>query len=137
MPAKKAPPVASCRHGVQAGQCYMCNGGKPAEPFAVSPPAPRRPKWNHGLPPAWLLVLRAAADLGERFSRTALILAVWQADKERFGLAGCEQYHPDANKVWVPCCGDRGLLGRKLMVKVGTDCYALTVEGRRVAREGR
>ena len=109
-------PIADChRHGAAARLA------------AQSATRPRRPL------DAWEVILLAAGGLGETFSRTAIVLAAWRADPKRFGLAGAEHFHPDANKVFSLLCGSQRLSPRiiePLTCKVGKGLYSLTAFGR-------
>jgi hypothetical protein len=83
-------------------------------------------------------ILLAASHLEEQgqspFSAEALIVAAWQKYPRTFGLKGYEEQHPDSNKVLAGIMGEKGLPRRGWLAKVGQKLYALTREGRQVAR---
>ena len=81
--------------------------------------------------PSWLKILRAAQRLenGQPFTANALVVAAWQLDHEAFGLEGHAEY-PDSNRVLWILMGQRGLVRRGLLERVGPKLYRLTSAGR-------
>ena len=68
------------------------------------------------------------------FSAEALIVASWQKFPKTFGLKGYTELYPDSNKILSSIMGEKGLAKRGWLVKMGQKLYALTREGRGVAR---
>lgn len=79
-------------------------------------------------------ILLAAVDLAgedgdEEFSAESLMVAAWQKYPETFGLKDYEQY-PDSNKVMTYLVGEKGMIGRGWLNKVGPKLYTLGYDGR-------
>jgi hypothetical protein len=82
------------------------------------------------------VILLAADDLmaqgGSEFSEWDLTLAAWNRDRNRFGLRGYAQSHPDHKRVMMEIMGRKPqnpiLLG--LMEKIRPNVYRLTPLGR-------
>lgn len=78
-------------------------------------------------------ILLAANDLEEKgqtpFSAEALIVAAWGKYPNTFGLKGFAQLHPDSNKILASIMGEKGLVRRGWLSKVGQKMYTLTREG--------
>ena len=68
------------------------------------------------------------------FSAEALIVASWQKFPKTFGLKGYVEQHPDSNKILSSIMGEKGLVRRGWLVKMGQKLYAVTREGRSVVR---
>jgi hypothetical protein len=82
------------------------------------------------------VILLAADDLmaqgGSEFSEWDLTIAAWNRDRNRFGLRGYAQNHPDHKRVMMEIMGRKPqnpiLLG--LMDKIRPNVYRLTPLGR-------
>lgn len=90
-------------------------------------------------------VLLAAADLAaagnQEFSEWDLTVAAWSRDRQRFGLRGYAQSHPDHKRVMMEIMGKKpsSPLQLKYLEKVRPNHYRLTALGKSVAagiREG-
>src|SRR5947199_8628207 len=68
------------------------------------------------------------------FSAVAFIVASWQKVPKTFGLKGYTELYPDSNKILSSIMGEKGLAKRGWLIKMGQKLYALTREGRNVAR---
>lgn len=77
--------------------------------------------------------LLAAATFDRPFTPEDLAVAAWKANKQWLGLAGYEDKHPNNKTVEAALYGVRGLVARKLLIKVGENgqkLYRLTLAGR-------
>jgi hypothetical protein len=83
-------------------------------------------------------ILLAASGLEEdgqtSFHAEALVVAAWRKYPRTFGLKGFEEEFPDSNKVLSSLMGEKGLVKRGWLLKVGQKLYSLTREGRQVVR---
>jgi hypothetical protein len=83
-------------------------------------------------------ILLAAAQLEEMgqspFSAEALTVAVWQKYPKSFGLKGFADQHPDSNKVLTSIMGEKGIVRKGWLAKMGQKLYSLTRDGRQVVR---
>lgn len=75
-----------------------------------------------------------AAELLERagtipYTTEQLTVAVWEQDRTAFGLKGFEDIHPDNHRILSALSGDRGLVGRKFLDRVGKGLFQLTQQG--------
>ena len=70
-----------------------------------------------------MMVLRIAKTLSQPFTLTQLVLACWKSDPKQFGLPGAEDQSASDRKVYVPFCGERGLIRLNLLRKVGPYTY--------------
>ncbi|MDE2097143.1 MAG: hypothetical protein KGL39_07845 [Patescibacteria group bacterium] len=68
------------------------------------------------------------------FGLEMLIVAAWKAFPDTFGLKGCSDLFPDANRVIAALSGERGMVRAGLLVKEGQKLYSLTCDGRRRLR---
>ncbi len=103
----------------------------PPSDFPSSPPG--RKEWT--LLEKILLAAAALEEAGQSpVSAEALIVAAWKRHPRTFGLKGYEDHYPDSNKVLSGIMGEKGLPKRGWLAKVGQKLYALTREGRQVAR---
>lgn len=68
------------------------------------------------------------------FSASALVVAAWTLFPKVFGLEGFETAHPDSNRVLAGCMGRQGVAAKGWLVRMGSKRYALTAEGKAVAR---
>lgn len=76
------------------------------------------------------IILRAAESLPHSFTISQLVVAVWEHDKQRFGLSGYEDKYPDSCKVFPYLCGQRGLVGVGVMRRLADGRYQLiTTQG--------
>lgn len=124
-----SPPSAACRrHGVF--YCHACTVNNRPMKRPVQTAAGATIYTPGGEPARWQTVLRAAAELGATFGRTALVLAAWRADPAAFGLEGAEAHHPDANAVFTYVYGENGLVRRGYFKPAGRGVWALTEKGR-------
>jgi hypothetical protein len=77
-------------------------------------------------------ILQAAGSLPATFSDAELVVASWEADKERFGLRGFEQRYPHSNKVIAEICGKKPcspiVLG--YLARIAPNTFRLTDVGR-------
>lgn len=83
------------------------------------------------------ILLAAAALEAEQispFSAEALIVAAWKMFPRVFGLRGFADLHPDSNKVMTSVMGEKGLVRRGYLAKMGKKLYMLTREGRQRVR---
>ena len=83
-------------------------------------------------------ILVAAESLDKQgqspFSAEALIVASWQKFPRTFGLKGFAEQYPDSNKILSSIMGEKGLVRRGWLVKMGQKMYAITRDGRIVVR---
>jgi len=83
-------------------------------------------------------ILLAADHLDKQghspFSAEALTVTAWQKFSKTFGLKGYTDHHPDSNKILTSIMGEKGLVRRGWLVKMGQKLYALTRDGRLVVR---
>jgi hypothetical protein len=83
-------------------------------------------------------ILLAADHLDKQghspFSAEALTVTAWQKFSKTFGLKGYTEHHPDSNKILTSIMGEKGLVRRGWLVKMGQKLYALTRDGRLVVR---
>lgn len=76
-------------------------------------------------------VLAAAAALDrEVFTAEELVVAAWRRDPKVFGLAGFEQQHPNAHKVFAILMGQRGLVHQGYLTRLETRQLKITEAGR-------
>lgn len=80
------------------------------------------------------MILLSAVALEEQghstFTAEELIVAVWRRYPGSFGLKGFVEQHPDANKVLTSLMGEKGIVRRGWLAKMGQKLYALTRDGR-------
>jgi hypothetical protein len=80
------------------------------------------------------MLLLSAVALEEEghltFTAEELVVAAWQRFPRPFGLKGFAEQHPDANKVLTGLMGEKGIVRRGWLVKMGQKLYALTRDGR-------
>jgi hypothetical protein len=80
-------------------------------------------------------ILLAALKLEQEgkspFSAESIVVAAWQEFPRTFGLKGYADQYPDSNKVLSSLMGQRGLVQRGFLNKMGQKLYSLTREGRR------
>jgi hypothetical protein len=82
-----------------------------------------------------LLVATQLEEAGQSpFSAETLIVEVWQEHPRAFGLKGYESRYPDANRVLAQLMGEKGLIRRGWLTKVGQKLYSLTADGRNVVQ---
>lgn len=74
--------------------------------------------------------LAALEKLPETMTESCLIVGLWQADKDRFGLPSFREYYPDSHKVLTMLCGQRGLVARGHLRRIGNGMYQNLVPGR-------
>jgi hypothetical protein len=83
-------------------------------------------------------ILLAAETLDKQgqspFSAETLIVESWKRFPRTFGLKGYVEHHPDSNKILSSIMGEKGLVRRGWLVKMGQKMYSLTQDGRRVVR---
>lgn len=83
-------------------------------------------------------ILLAAETLDKQgqspFSAETLIVESWKRFPKTFGLKGYVEQHPDSNKILSSIMGEKGLVRRGWLVKMGQKLYSLTQDGRRVVR---
>lgn len=84
--------------------------------------------------PAWQKLLYAAHRLEEQgespFTAEALAVAAWKEFPAAFGLTGYHELYPDSNRALAGVMGERGLVRRGLLSRVGKKLYTLTPDGR-------
>ena len=68
------------------------------------------------------------------FTSEALTVASWKESPRTFGLKGFIDQYPDANRVLACIMGERGLVRRGWMVKLGPKLYSLSRQGKEEAR---
>jgi hypothetical protein len=126
--------AALCKHGMPPVECHACqpteqeNGSAPAlasspmpepEPEPVPAPIPVVPQPpTFGLRGQMAKVLTVAHTLKPGFSKNELIVAVWKAYPQEFGLEGYKMY-PDSNKLASILYGQRGLVKQGYLIAVG------------------
>jgi hypothetical protein len=83
-------------------------------------------------------IILAAHRLEEQgqtpFTSEALTVASWKESPQTFGLKGFIDQYPDANRVLACIMGERGLVRRGWMIKVGPKLYSLSRQGKEEAR---
>ena len=83
-------------------------------------------------------IILAAHRLEEQgqtpFTSEALTVASWKESPQTFGLKGFIDQYPDANRVLACIMGERGLVRRGWMHKVGPKLYNLSKQGKDEAR---
>jgi hypothetical protein len=83
-------------------------------------------------------ILVAAESLDKQgqspFSAEALIVASWQKFPRTFGLKGFAEQYPDSNKILSSIMGEKGLVRRGWLVKMGQKMYGISRDGRTVVR---
>jgi hypothetical protein len=83
-------------------------------------------------------IILAAHRLEEQghtpFTSEALTVASWKESPRTFGLKGFIEQYPDANRVLACIMGERGLVRRGWMQKVGPKLYTLSRQGKDEAR---
>lgn len=83
-------------------------------------------------------IILAAHRLEEQghtpFTSEALTVASWKESPRTFGLKGFIDQYPDANRVLACIMGERGLVRRGWMIKVGPKLYSLSRQGKDEAR---
>jgi hypothetical protein len=83
-------------------------------------------------------IILAAHRLEEQgltpFTSEALTVASWKESPRTFGLKGYIEQYPDANRVLACIMGERGLVRRGWMIKVGPKLYSLSRQGKEEAR---
>jgi len=83
-------------------------------------------------------IILAAHRLEEQgltpFTSEALTVASWKESPRTFGLKGFIDQYPDANRVLACIMGERGLVRRGWMVKLGPKLYSLSRQGKEEAR---
>jgi len=83
-------------------------------------------------------ILRALQPLQNgdaNFTPEMVVVLAWRGDKEKFGLKGFEQIHPDSNKILSNIWGRKGLLGRGYLELSGVRRLKLTDKGKQFGRE--
>lgn len=83
------------------------------------------------------LLLIAAADLKPTFGLNDLAMRAWRNQPDKFGLCGYESQSCDPNKVAYTVMGEKGLVRRGYLDKVGQKLYALTTRGREEAERAK
>ena len=81
-----------------------------------------------------LAALQLEEDGQSPFSAEALTVAAWQKYSQTFGLKGFADQHPDSNKVLTSIMGEKGLVRKGWLAKMGQKLYSLTRDGRQVVR---
>ena len=83
-------------------------------------------------------IILAAHRLEEQgqtpFTSEGLTVASWKESPQTFGLKGFIDQYPDANRVLACIMGERGLVRRGWMIKVGPKLYSLSRQGKEEAR---
>jgi DNA-binding PadR family transcriptional regulator len=87
------------------------------------------------VPEKILLAASQLEDMGQsQFSAEALVVASWQKYPRTFGLKGFADQYPDNNKVLTSIMGEKGLVRKEWLAKMGQKLYSLTREGRQAVR---
>jgi hypothetical protein len=73
-----------------------------------------------------LLLASARSFRGGEFTQEELIVRAWRYHKDAFGLDGFKADYPDSNKVIVNLCGNRGLVARGYLRKLGPKRYVVS-----------
>jgi hypothetical protein len=71
------------------------------------------------------LILLAAKKLANPFTEEQLVVAAWQLDKEKFGLAGYHGFYPNNNLVKLQLMGKNGLVKRGEIIRLKVGLYCL------------
>jgi hypothetical protein len=85
------------------------------------------------------LIVLAGDDLHNsgvtEFTEFELTVAAWRRDRDRFGLRGFQDKHPDHKRVMMEIMGQKphNPIHLKFMEKVRPNVYRMTTEGRREA----
>ncbi len=69
------------------------------------------------------IILLVATKLNQPFTEEELVVAVWEMDKEKFGLKGYKQQYPDNNTIRACLMGQDGLVDKGKIIKVGQKQY--------------
>lgn len=82
-------------------------------------------------------ILLAAYSLEKQgrtsFTASELVVESWKQFNNTFGLEGFKDKFPDSNKTLSNVMGERGMVRRGWLAKIGQKVYTLTKEGRRLA----
>lgn len=129
-----------CKHGLDPTDCAPClksalsrppikkiKAPKPKKrpaPPAEQPAAPEEPSLSN-----LRKLLHAAAELKAPFTKSDLVVRVWQKYPVSFGLAGHQDCYPDAHKVSTYLYGSHGLVLRGLLQPVDAGMYLVTGKG--------
>jgi hypothetical protein len=98
---------------------------------AADAPPPKRSAPEH-----LLLAALALEEQGRSpFREESLVVAAWERAPAAFGLRGYEDRHPSSNRVICEIVGNRRLVRRGLLARVGAKLYALTPAGRALAHK--
>lgn len=68
------------------------------------------------------------------FTAETLIVRAWKNSPRTFGLKGFADEYPDSNRVLACLMGERGLVKRGWLVKVGQKLYTLSRQGKEEVR---
>ncbi len=68
-------------------------------------------------------IMEVARGLNQPFMECDLIVSVWIAYKQEFGLRGYQSVHLDAGVIRAYLCGKRGLVGRGYLERVRDKVY--------------
>src|SRR5712671_3752029 len=71
----------------------------------------------------WLTLLRVARTIPQPFTLNDISVAVWRACPEFFGMKGYP--YPDNHKVHYILYGDRGLIAKKMIQRVGEGLFRI------------
>jgi hypothetical protein len=74
----------------------------------------------------WLTLLRVARTIPQPFMLNDISVAVWKACPEFFGMKGYP--YPDNHKVHYILYGDRGLIAKGLLLRVGEGLFRVPDE---------
>jgi hypothetical protein len=69
------------------------------------------------------------------FSAEELTVAVWKEYPRSFGLKGYAEQFPDSNRVLSSIMGERGLVKKGWLIKMGQKLYALSPDGKRMVKK--
>jgi hypothetical protein len=110
-PASQSPPARK-RFDQAPPAILPPTSQRPAVP---EPPKRPKPPQAESLPAK---IMAAARTLGaEPFTQNALVMAAWEMFHDDFSLVGF--IHPDNHKVICCLCGDKGLVARGFLRRVG------------------
>jgi hypothetical protein len=74
------------------------------------------------------LILAACKGRGVLTSSEVVVYS-WLTNRKQFGLEGFEQLYPDSRKILCELMGNRGLVAKGLMLKLGVKKYKVTLAG--------
>jgi len=133
LPKRRQACPRCSRGGGPASHVYLCrrcfdgvkklDAGLPANAEVAAELPPHFPRSE-----AVAEILTAAYRLGKRFSLEQLAVAVWVINKDRWGMKGFRQVHPDMRKLAVMLYGKKGIAAAGLIVRVSEEQWEL-VEG--------